>query len=147
MGIDKPDVRRIIHYGSPKCMEDYYQQIGRAGRDGLISQCLLLHSDGELMEYASGFYTDSLSIEAKKRHMSNLESMRRFANCTGCRRVEILRYFEEEAPYRRCNTCDNCAVAEQYAGELSRDFAEECFLLKKFIYQNSGKVYFCLLFA
>jgi RecQ family ATP-dependent DNA helicase len=140
MGIDKADVRRIVHYGSPKCLEDYYQQIGRAGRDGRVSQCLLLHSDSDLLGYGSGFYTDSLSAEAKTRHMRAIESMRHFANCSGCRRVEILRHFEEQAPYSRCETCDNCALSTQFAEDLQRDFSSECAVLFSAIRRHMGKV-------
>merc|ERR1719199_2109272 len=66
MGIDKPDIRRIVHYGPPKTVEEYYQQIGRAGRDGLTAHCELISSDSDFQNYASEFYVGGLTPEAKE---------------------------------------------------------------------------------
>jgi superfamily II DNA helicase RecQ len=64
MGIDKPDIRCVIHYGAPKTVEEYYQQIGRGGRDGLATVCHMIWSDADFMAYSSDFYTKNLSPEA-----------------------------------------------------------------------------------
>ena len=69
MGIDKPDIRRIVHYGTPKTMEEYYQHIGRGGRDGLESICYMFYSSTDFVRYKSSFYTKNLS--AKAIEMSN----------------------------------------------------------------------------
>ena len=115
------------------------------GRDGLPSQCILLHSDSEFLEYGSGFYTNNLSSEAKERHMKRIESMRKFVNSSNCRRVEILRHFEENAPYTNCNTCDNCAAKIQFADDSQRDFADECAILFSTVNRNPGKVWLCII--
>ena len=57
MGIDKPDIRQVVHWGAPQTMEGYLQQIGRAGRDGQMSQCTLYCSDSDFVKYESDFYT------------------------------------------------------------------------------------------
>lgn len=92
------------------------------------------------MSYGSGFYTDSLSEVAKKRHMESISSMKRFANFSGCRRVEILRHFQEQAPYSHCGTCDNCAAGYQFKDDQARDFSKECVCLFNAIRRNFGKV-------
>lgn len=106
----------------------------------------MFHSDSELLAYGSGFYTEKLSRDAKKRHMDSIESMRQFANSSECRRVGILRYFQEEPPYSKCNTCDNCATNIKFESDTNRDFSEEFILIANTIYANFGKVYNVLCF-
>lgn len=126
MGIDKPDTRRVWHYGSPKTMEEYYQQIGRAGRDGLPAECLMLVSDGDFDRYRSDFYTGKLSAEAKKTFGQSLDALRDFAlDCETCRRKSLLDFFEETPKFGdRCGTCDVCQTREQYADDLERDLGK-----------------------
>ncbi len=107
MGINKPDVRYIIHYDLPKNLESYYQQIGRAGRDGLKSYCLLLYSYGDVkkIEYFINNMSDPHERDVAKLH---LESLLYFARTVGCRRKQLLNYFGEDYNNSNCSMCDNC---------------------------------------
>lgn len=94
MGINKPDVRFVIHYALPKSIEEYYQEIGRAGRDGLASEALLLYSAGDIHRIRFFFKdkSDDESFKAEKL----LQAMIDYAQCRTCRRKFLLNYFGEE---------------------------------------------------
>ena len=108
MGINKPDVRFVIHYALPKSIEEYYQEIGRAGRDGLASEALLLYSAGDIHRIRFFFKdkSDDESFKAEKL----LQAMIDYAQCRTCRRKFLLNYFGEEyepdADASQC--CDIC---------------------------------------
>ena len=111
MGINKPDVRFVAHHDLPKSVEAYYQQIGRAGRDGLPSECLLLYGTADLVknEY---FIAQKESEQEQRVARLQLGRMQAFAETTVCRRRPLLDYFGEtyaprEAP-DGCGACDNC---------------------------------------
>lgn len=126
MGIDKPDIRRVVHYGPPKTVEEYYQQIGRAGRDGLTSHCHLITTDTDFGNYSSDFYTRGLSEDAKKLQLESTEALRRFAALSGCRRRWLLEYFGETPAFGEgCGSCDGCRARVQHAGDATRDFKRE----------------------
>ena len=107
MGINKPNVRYVIHAELPKNVEGYYQQTGRAGRDGLAAECILLFSRGDMVKQKS-FLEEITDEQAKKLARRQLEQMAAFAEDVGCRRAHLLRYFGEEWPHGNCGNCDNC---------------------------------------
>ena len=143
MGIDKPDIRLVMHYGAPKTMEEYYQQVGRAGRDGLPSEVEMLYGDADFSKYSSEFYVGKLSAEARRTQKASTDALERFPRAIGgCRRAALLRHFGESPPRaweespdgdesrgRVCGTCDACArvaaAAKTGEGALRRDLALE----------------------
>ena len=110
MGIDKPDVRTVIHLGVPARPESYFQEAGRAGRDGALSYCEILWTKGDLVlakrmsvGQGPGHSGSAAYREAQKR---GLETMRRYVRTKGCRRRLLLDYLGEEL--RKCSGCDRC---------------------------------------
>lgn len=108
MGINKPNVRWVIHHDLPKNVEGYYQETGRAGRDGLPSDCLLLFSAGDIAKQTH--FLDEITNE-KERDLARAQLRRivHYAENPSCRRVELLQYFGEKFPFDNCGACDNCA--------------------------------------
>ncbi len=106
MGINKSNVRFVLHYNLPATLENYYQEIGRAGRDGLRADCLLLFSRADA-QTIYGFIEEGAESEKRGRH-ARLQAMLRYADAQGCRRRLLLEYFDETPDFEACGFCDGC---------------------------------------
>lgn len=109
MGIDKSNVRWVIHYNMPKNIEGYYQEIGRSGRDGLPAQTMLFYSFADVVKLRQ-FIEESATRDFQ---LAKLERMQQFAEALSCRRIALLNYFGEHIS-EDCGHCDNCKTPPQF---------------------------------
>jgi ATP-dependent DNA helicase RecQ len=111
MGINKSDIRFVLHHDLPKNLEGYYQEIGRAGRDGMRAQCLLLFAPGDAQKVRQ----INLKKDAQEKRVANLQlnAMTNFAQSDVCRRLPLLGYFGETLHAVPCSMCDNCLAGER----------------------------------
>ncbi|TAE35807.1 MAG: DNA helicase RecQ [Runella slithyformis] len=105
MGIDKPDVRFVIHYDAPKSLEGYYQETGRSGRDGLEGNCVMFYSIDDIMKLEKFNKDKPVTERDNAKHL--LHEMVAYANLGACRRRQLLSYFGEHME-KDCGFCDNC---------------------------------------
>lgn len=112
MGIHKPDVRFVIHHDMPQNIESYYQQIGRAGRDGLRSDCLLLYRYADKQKIS--YFINQKEEEEKRVAKKHLQALVEYLETVRCRRVPLMTYFGEEYPEgENCGMCDNCLIRDE----------------------------------
>jgi len=105
MGIDRSDVRFVVHAGAPRSLEHYQQESGRAGRDGLEAECLLIYSPADFMKWRVMLERNGELTEAST---TLLRQMERYAVSVGCRHLHLAEYFGERLPGDRCGACDYC---------------------------------------
>ncbi|KAL3696410.1 hypothetical protein R1sor_010486 [Riccia sorocarpa] len=135
MGIDKPDIRRVIHYGCPKSLEAYYQESGRAGRDGLPATSWLYFTRQDFVK--GDFYASSNVSEARRNAVLEAYSAaQRYCSSSGCRRSSLLEYFGEKSTRKNCGNCDNCCKPD---GLQFFEMAEPAHLLLTTVKLCGGK--------
>jgi ATP-dependent DNA helicase RecQ len=119
MGIDKPNVRYVVHYDVPKNLEAYYQETGRAGRDGLPAECVLFFNGGDAAKQRH--FIRQIPGDAERDQAGRLlRSMLDYASSAHCRRHQLLAYFGEDVSGLLCGTCDNC-IAPPQASDATLD--------------------------
>ncbi len=126
MGINKSNVRFVLHYNLPDSLEQYYQEIGRSGRDGLRADCLLLMSRADLTIRHKQIDDGAASERAGRQ--ARLQAMVRYAEAADCRRAPLLTYFGEEPTAATCGFCDNCLSAATETPRIDVSDAARLFL-------------------
>lgn len=112
MGIDKPDVRLVVHYTFPKTLEGYYQEIGRAGRDGLPSDCLMFYTYADTRKHE--YFINQIEQSAlRQKAEEKLGAVLQFSELISCRKKYLLSYFGENMKEDNCQSCDSCLIKKE----------------------------------
>ena len=144
MGIDLPNIRLIINYGISKDMESFYQEIGRAGRDGKTSNIYVYWSNNDF-NINKSFLNNIKDLDFQKRQMERILEMEKFVNSNTCRMKYITKYFGEDMD--DCGHCDNCLSNKK---EEKQDITKECYYILKLIknlQNNFGTTMLCDILA
>lgn len=106
MGIDKPDVRFVIHYDMPKSLEGYYQETGRAGRDDGEGKCIAFYSEQDIVKFEK--FLNDKPVAEREVALQLMDETISYAESSVCRRINLLHYFGEDYGHSNCGSCDNC---------------------------------------
>jgi RecQ family ATP-dependent DNA helicase len=135
MGIDKSNIRLVCHYGSPNDISSYYQEIGRAGRDGKKSNCIMFYSESDF-RVSRYFLKDIDDQQFKKYKEKQIIKMEKFVSSSNCRWNSIIKYFDSETNLETCNTCDNC---NNNILDTKVDLSEQVYILIKLLTKLNNK--------
>jgi bloom syndrome protein len=146
MGIDKADVRYVIHHTLPKSLEGYYQETGRAGRDGKKSWCYLYYQYGDSRSLRKMIDDGEGSWEQKQRLHDMLRSVIQFCeNKADCRRAQVLGYFSESFDPEKCNaTCDNCESESTFVTKDLTEYAAKAIQLVAKVHEGNVTMHQCV---
>ncbi|TKA28011.1 hypothetical protein B0A50_04077 [Salinomyces thailandicus] len=146
MGIDKANVRFVIHHSLPKSLEGYYQETGRAGRDGKLSKCYLFHSHGDSSKLRRMIDEGEGDWEQKERQRQMLRKMNQYCeNRSDCRRVQVLAYFNEVFHRDACNQqCDNCCSGASFESRDMTELANKAINVVRQVAKSRVTVLYCI---